>query len=83
MVRVLILQNSGQLGLHLRRVRKTPRPRRDDAQMRAMTARPGRNQTAGLEEVPPPGSQDGTLLVRGMAIGRHPEDIKVVVDLAA
>src|SRR4051812_36594250 len=37
--------------------------------MRAMTVRPGQTGTAGLEEVPLPDSQDGTLLVRGRAIG--------------
>src|SRR5690349_14469948 len=34
-----------------------------------MTVRPGQEQTAGAEEMPPPGRQDGTLLVRGMAVG--------------
>ena len=42
---------------------------RDDAQVRAMTVRPGQKQTADVEEVPRPGQQDGTLLVRGMAVG--------------
>jgi threonine dehydrogenase-like Zn-dependent dehydrogenase len=42
---------------------------RDDAQVRAMTVRPGQKQTAGVEEVPHPGRQDSTLLVRGMAVG--------------
>jgi glucose 1-dehydrogenase len=99
--------------------------------MRAMTVVPGQKGTADIEEVPDPDMQDGTLLVRGMAIGvcgtdreiaegaygtpppgetrliigheslgrlitrrvpltswtevldRHPEDIKVVVDLTA
>jgi threonine dehydrogenase-like Zn-dependent dehydrogenase len=37
--------------------------------MRAMTVRPGQKQTADIEEVPHPDKQDGTLLVRGMAIG--------------
>jgi len=37
--------------------------------MRAMTVRPGQKQTAGVEEAPHPDEQDGTLLVRGMAIG--------------
>ena len=83
-----------------------------------MTVVPGQKGTAGIEEVPDPGMQDGALLVRGMAVGicgtdreiaegaygtppsgearlvigheslgealdRHPEDIKVVVDLTA
>ena len=38
--------------------------------MRAMTVVPGQKGTAGLEEVPGPGVQDGALLVRGMAVGR-------------
>src|SRR5689334_20537222 len=42
---------------------------RDDTDVRAMTVRPGRKDTAGLEEVPHPDSQDGTLLVRGRAVG--------------
>jgi threonine dehydrogenase-like Zn-dependent dehydrogenase len=42
---------------------------RDDAQVRAMTVRPGQKQTADVEELPRPGRQDGTLLVRGMAVG--------------
>lgn len=37
--------------------------------MRAMTVRPGQKETAGVEEVPDPERHDGTLLVRGMAIG--------------
>ena len=34
-----------------------------------MTAVPGQKGTAGTEEVPAPGMQDGALLVRGMAVG--------------
>jgi threonine dehydrogenase-like Zn-dependent dehydrogenase len=34
-----------------------------------MTVVPGQKGTAGLEEVPDPGMQDGALLVRGMAVG--------------
>ena len=34
-----------------------------------MTVVPGQKGTAGIEEVPDPGMQDGALLVRGMAVG--------------
>src|SRR5947209_11115463 len=34
-----------------------------------MTVVPGRKGTAGIKEVPDPDMQDGTLLVRGMAVG--------------
>ena len=34
-----------------------------------MTVMPGQKGTAGIEEVPDPGRQDGALLVRGMAVG--------------
>ena len=34
-----------------------------------MTVRPGQKGTVGVEEVPHPDLQDGTLLVRGMAVG--------------
>ena len=34
-----------------------------------MTVMPGQKGTAGIEEVPDPGIQDGALLVRGMAVG--------------
>jgi glucose 1-dehydrogenase len=34
-----------------------------------MTVMPGQKGTAGIEEVPDPGMQDGALLVRGMAVG--------------
>ena len=34
-----------------------------------MTVVPGQKGTAGIEEVPDPDMQDGTLLVRGMAVG--------------
>ena len=34
-----------------------------------MTVMPGKKGTAGIEEVPDPGIQDGALLVRGMAVG--------------
>ena len=34
-----------------------------------MTVVPGQKGTAGIEEVSDPDMQDGTLLVRGMAIG--------------
>ena len=37
--------------------------------MRAMTVVPGQKGTAGIEEVPDPGMQDGALLVRGTAAG--------------
>src|SRR5271166_6335881 len=41
----------------------------EDADARAMTVVPGQKGTAGIEEVPDPGLQDGALLVRGMAVG--------------
>ena len=34
-----------------------------------MTVMPGQKGTAGIEEIPDPGIQDGALLVRGMAVG--------------
>ena len=34
-----------------------------------MTVRPGQTETAGVEEMPYPDRHDGTLLVRGMAVG--------------
>ena len=34
-----------------------------------MTVVPGQKGTAGIAEVPDPGTQDGALLVRGMAVG--------------
>ena len=34
-----------------------------------MTVVPGKKGTAGVEEVPDPGMQDGALLVQGMAVG--------------
>jgi threonine dehydrogenase-like Zn-dependent dehydrogenase len=37
--------------------------------MRAMTVMPGQKGTAGVEQIPDPDMQDGTLLVRGMAVG--------------
>ncbi len=72
---------------------------RDDAHMRAMTVVLGQNGTAGIEEVPDPDMQDGGtagpgwlggLITRRVpltslteALGRQPEDIKVVLDLTA
>jgi threonine dehydrogenase-like Zn-dependent dehydrogenase len=50
-------------------VRRTRQPRRDDAEVRAMTVKPGQKGTAGVEEVPDSRTEEGTLLVRGRAVG--------------
>src|SRR4029077_1538037 len=46
----------------------TPAPR-DDADVRAMTVKPGQKGTAGVEEVPDSRTEEGALLVRGRAVG--------------
>jgi threonine dehydrogenase-like Zn-dependent dehydrogenase len=42
-----------------------------------MTVVPGQKGTAGIEEVPDPRTQDGALLVRGMAVGIRGTDREI------
>ena len=56
--------------------------------MRALTAAPGKAQSARAEDAPDPPASDGPLLVRALGIcgtdigiARQPDDVKVVIDV--
>ena len=59
--------------------------------MRAITASPGRRGSVGVEDVPEAAEQDGAAIITRQvpltrwsdALNRQPDDIKVVVELAA